>query len=557
MIKYNEVARTVNPKRAAVASAEKLLRTKTKELAKTKLEVEQLSVELASLTEQFQEKTSNQKKLKERAETMEARLSAAEKLLTGLESERLRWAKEMNELDESMTNLVGDCLLTSSFLSYSGAFTFEFRKKFTYDTLYEDLKARNIPVSQSFRLENLLTTDVQLGKWASEGLPTDDLSVQNGILTTKASRYPLCIDPQMQAVRWIKQREGKNLVGKIKTFSDADFLKQLELAVKYGLPFLFENVGEHLDPVIDNVLERRITERNGTKTVRIGDSDVEWDDNFRLYMTSKLPNPSYGPEVSGKTMIVNYGVTLIGLQEQLLNVTVKMERPDLEMQRKSLVQETAVNKSLLKDLEDTLLLELSSASGEILDNVELIATLDETKYKAKEISCKLEEAKAASEKLVLARQAYEPIAKRGAILYFVLQNLNKVNSMYEYSLTSYLEVFKTSLAKTRQNNNSGLNASKEAGEDDDNKSFYDNITRFVNDLTFAVYEFASLGLFERDKLTLSMHMTLQILLGDGVVDIEQVNFFTKGGFKLDGNDDEDSSIMNGAMASMGEPFTKI
>ena len=102
--------------------------------------------------------------------------------------------------------------------------------------------------------------------------------------------------------------------------------------------------------------------------------------------------------------------------------------------------------------------------------------------------------------------------------------------MYEYSLTSYLEVFKTSLAKTRQNNNSGLNASKEAGEDDDNRSFYDNITRFVNDLTFAVYEFASLGLFERDKLTLSMHMTLQILLGDGVVDIEQVNFFTKGGY---------------------------
>ena len=62
---------------------------------------------------------------------MEARLSAAEKLLKGLESERVRWAKEMNELDESIKNLVGDCLLTSSFLSYSGAFTFEFRKKFT------------------------------------------------------------------------------------------------------------------------------------------------------------------------------------------------------------------------------------------------------------------------------------------------------------------------------------------------------------------------------------------------------------------------------------------
>jgi len=53
---------------------------------------------------------------------------------------------------------------------------------------------------------------------------------------------------------------------------------------------------------------------------------VEWDPNFRLYMTSKQSNPHYGPEVSGKTMIINYGVTQQGLTEQLLNVTVKHER---------------------------------------------------------------------------------------------------------------------------------------------------------------------------------------------------------------------------------------
>ena len=173
-----------------------------------------------------------------------------------------------------------------------------------------------------------------------------------------------------------------------------------------------------------------------------------------------------------------------------------MERPDLELQRESLVQETSVNKSLLKDLEDTLLMELSSASGEILDNVELITTLDETKYKAKEISCKLEEAKAASEKLVLARRAYEPIAKRGAILYFVLQNLNKVNSMYEYSLTSYLEVFRSSLAKTREKNNCGSSTSTDDSKqhwttvgvssniiDASYNAIYDSITyKIFNDL---------------------------------------------------------------------------
>jgi dynein heavy chain len=80
-------------------------------------------------------------------------------------------------------------------------------------------------------------------------------------------------------------------------------------------------------------------------------------------MTSKLSNPHYGPEISGKTMIINYGVTQQGLTEQLLNVTVKHERPDLEEARESLVKEMSENKALLKNLEDTLLRELSNATG--------------------------------------------------------------------------------------------------------------------------------------------------------------------------------------------------
>lgn len=92
--------------------------------------------------------------------------------------------------------------------------------------------------------------------WNSQGLPPDELSVQNGILTTRASRFPLCIDPQQQALNWVKKREGKNNL-KIVTFNDSDFIKQVEMAIMYGFPILFQDV-DYIDPVLDNVLMKNI-----------------------------------------------------------------------------------------------------------------------------------------------------------------------------------------------------------------------------------------------------------------------------------------------------------
>jgi dynein heavy chain, axonemal len=308
--------------------------------------------------------------LKAKADLMERRLEAASRLIAGLGSEKERWGSEITELEAKKLRLVGDCLLTSSFLSYTGAFTFTYRHAMVYELWHDDVLQRKMPLTQPFRLETLLTSDVETAQWASEGLPGDELSIQNGILTVRANRWPLCIDPQMQAVSWIKAREGKTLDGKVKTFNDSDFLKQLELAIQYGFPFLFENLDEYIDPVIDPVLEKNfLPTATNKKVIKLGDKEVEWDPNFRLYMTSKLSNPHYGPEVSGKTMIINYGVTQQGLTEQLLNVTVAHERPDLEEQREGLVKEMSENKALLKTLEDTLLRELSNATGESMADV--------------------------------------------------------------------------------------------------------------------------------------------------------------------------------------------
>jgi len=131
------------------------------------------------------------------ANLMTQKLNSAEKLIKGLGAEQTRWAADMERFKEDKLKLVGDCLTASSFLSYTGPFNFILRQRMLFDNWKQDLFKKEIPCNEEMKLETFLTNEVEVSKWASEGLPTDELSIQNGILTNMASRYPLCIDPQM------------------------------------------------------------------------------------------------------------------------------------------------------------------------------------------------------------------------------------------------------------------------------------------------------------------------------------------------------------------------
>jgi len=98
----------------------------------------------------------------------------------------------------------------------------------------------------------------------------------------------------------------------------------------------------------------------------------------------------------------------------------------------------------LKDLEDSLLRELAQSTGNMLDNVELINTLDETKTKASEVAEKLKLAAKTADEVEKNRDIYRPVAKRGAILFFILAEMATINSMYQYALNAYLEVVTSS-----------------------------------------------------------------------------------------------------------------
>lgn len=512
---YCVVAREIKPKREKVARLEKNFHQAKRDLDKITNEINKLENELKELGMKYEQAMSEKQQLEEEAAIMERRLIAADKLISGLTSENKRWQLDLNDLKQKRIRLLGDCLVSSAFLSYVGAFSWEFRNDMVYTDWVEDLHKREVPLSEPFKLEELLTNEVEVSKWTSEGLPPDELSIQNGILTTRASRFPMCIDPQQQALNWIKRKEEQNNL-KVCTFNDHDFLKQLELAIKYGFPFLFKDVDEYIDPVIDNVLEKNIKGDKGREFILLGDKEVDYDPNFRLYLNTKLANPKYSPNVFGKSMVINYTVTLKGLEDQLLSVIVKFERRELEEQRERLIQETSTNKKLLKDLEDALLRELAQSQGNMLDNMELIQTLEETKTKATEVSEKLKLGAKTAIDIDKLRDGYRPAARRGAILFFILADLSTINTMYQYSLDAYLGVFELSLKKSMPD-----------------AILQKRLKNIMDTLTHNIYNYGCTGIFEKHKLLFSFQITIKLEQDQSHVTQEELDFYIKGNLALE------------------------
>ncbi|XP_014219672.1 dynein heavy chain 10, axonemal [Copidosoma floridanum] len=511
---YCAVFREVKPKIERVKELESESEKAKKAMEHEERELKRLEKLLRELNAKYKTAMSERQRLQEETELLERRLVAADKLINGLSSENERWKRELEALNVELEKIVGNCLLSSEFLAYHGPFTFEFRNEMLYNDWQQSILEKEIPLSQPFKIESQLSSDVEISGWNSEGLPPDELSVQNAILTVRSSRFPLCIDPQQQALKWIKKREEKSNL-KILTFSDSDFIKQVEIAIKYGFPVLFQDV-DYVDPVLDNVIMKNIQTAPGRSFVMLGDKEVDYDPRFRMYLTTKHANPALNPAIYAKATVINYMVTTSGLEEQLLSVVVRTERPDIEEQREALVIETSANKALLQQLEDNLLLEIASNQGNMLDNIDLIETLDNTKSSAQEVSVKLSEAVVTSRQIDGLREDYRAAAKRGAILFFVLADMAIVNSMYQYSLSSYVKVFVQSLKKALPH-----------------PTLARRLKNVVRTLTRNVYDYGCTGLFERHKLLFSFQICTRIERDLGRVSQAELDFFIKGNVSLE------------------------
>jgi len=274
---------------------------------------------------------------------------------------------------------------------------------------------------------------------------------------------------------------------------------------------------EYLDPAIDPILLKQAFKSDGgIKQMRLGDSNVDYDDNFRFFMTTKMPNPHYLPEICIKVTLINFTVTFRGLEEQLLGDVVIQEKPEIEQKRDEIVVSMDQDQRTLKNIENTILKLLSESTEEqILDEDTLITVLENSKKTSKEINARIADSLIVEEEINNTRNQYRSVAIRGSILYFVIADLAGIDPMYQYSLAYIKRLFNNAIEKSP----------KAASLDARLAILIINITRMI-------YTNVSRGLFEAHKIIFSFLIITSINRNSGRVKETHWNFLLRGSSPL-------------------------
>ena len=444
MVAYYEAMREMIPKQNMLKEAQVTLENKVKELQEVEELVADLNAKLAIKQRELDAATAEKESAQALADACNKKLSLARRLVSALDSEEKRWGTSIEDLTQKLGVLAGDILISAAFISYAGPFSKLFRHQIIQGDFKNFATKKNIPMSANFSPVSLLTNEAEIAEWNNEGLPADEVSIENGTILRYSARYPLMIDPQLQGITWIKERL-KNSNPVILKLSKKNYAYELERAIEDGNPVIIENLGAYIDPVLMPVIARNIIYKGSKAFMIFGGKQLDLNDNFRLYMQTKLSNPAYPPEIQAEAVLINFTVTEVGLGDQLLNFIVGKERPDLASTKKELILQQNKFKIQLKELERGLLDKLNKTVGDATENIELIEGLENSKLLATEIKEKVEKAIETTKMINETSEFYRPSATRGALIFFLMNDLYKMSSFYMYSLESFINVIDRSV----------------------------------------------------------------------------------------------------------------
>ena len=479
-VKYSYVLEKIKPLEQEQNKLQNNLKMAEEQLQDLTKGLDEVDAKVAILKQKLNQFTKEAAEIEISLSKTQETIVSADKLVAGLEGEYERWTKEVETMKSDIDSLPMFAIMTAGFLTYLANLPENVRISLI-DRWSSKLGVRR------FDLKRFLSSEREMLQWRADGLPADDLSLENAITIMKCIPRPFVIDPSSQAIEWLKFHLGKEEAIEVVNINDERFFLNLELAVRFGKTLIIQDA-RRIEPVLYPILRGEVVGQGPYKTIQVGEKLIDFNPKFRLFMVTKSPAPDLA--VSGKSLVslINFTTTCAGLTGQLLGKALHVEKPELEQRKSQLLKQEEDLKIQISNLEDALLDQLNASSGNILENKELLDSLNQTKSKSATIENSLKESIVLQENLESEGNIYLPLAEFASKLYFVLKELSKINNMYQFSQNVFISLYGRTLSSS-----TGGKA----------ETRVDSLKRT---LLHVVYEYITRSIFKSDRLMFALHV---------------------------------------------------
>ena len=422
IVEYHDAILGLEPKRAELAEVSKRLEDATAILNAVNARVDELQARLDKLIAVRDEARSFKDKALEAVQRGELKIDLARRILKSL-GDGENWAKRLDTYEKADATLVGDLLIATTYIAYAGPLTKKVRESLVQDKwipfLEKAAAGEPIVISESMSSDPLsgLSTEHERAQWQVEGLASDPVSVENGIILMRTNRIPLLVDPHLQGIAWLK-----GMGAEILKADQSDLFQRVKSAISGGGFIVIENIKGNIDPALMSIAKGKNPE-------------------CRLYFHTTSTQPVFPPEIHAECSIIDFSLTQSGLQCQLFNIVLQKERQVLADQRViSLFQINLFDISLNK-LEDEIIHALVGSGNNACEDKDLIETLEASKQSMDRICEKRSAAYENVEAIESAIGSFQAVAARGSLVYFIVNSMHNINSYYVYNLNAFVSIF--------------------------------------------------------------------------------------------------------------------
>lgn len=450
-IKYSTVFTRVQPLREEVDKLEKKAEVAKSQKNQLEEEVAELEASIAQYKADYASLIRDVEALKLEMEVVTTKVDRAESLIKSLHQESERWSKSSEGFQLILRSLVGDALLMASFLTYSGFFDFKARLTLM-NKWHNSLDLLGIEYRENLSMVEVLSKESDRLHWQELGLPSDSLSLENGVILQDCVRFPLIIDPSGHAIDFIMNKYKESKIQKT-SFLDNSFMKTLAGAIRFGTTLLVENV-ETIDPVLNPILNKEIQRTGGRALVQIGTEEVDYSPKFNIILTTKNPAAKLTPDICSRVTLVNFSITPASLHSQSMSLILKTDKPEVEEQRINIMKVRGEQLVKLRGLEEQMLSKISAVEGNILDDDRVVEGMEFLMTEGAQVEQQIAKSVDVMKQIERAMGNFEPLAETCKALYILLQSMREIHFLYEFGAKAFMKILESALGTVRIDGNS-------------------------------------------------------------------------------------------------------